>query len=56
MKIYNKLKVKKWKDKIPEIGHFTGFRKNKISDPKNPEYIKSPEHTKNGNSDGIMTL
>ena len=22
----------------------------------NPEYINSPEHTKNGNSDGIMTL
>lgn len=37
---YSKLQIKKWKDKIPEIGHFTGFRKNKISDPKNPEYIK----------------
>ena len=37
---YSKIGIKKWKDKIPEIGHFTGFRKNKISDPKNPEYIK----------------
>ena len=39
-KFYESLCIKKWKDKIPEIGHFTGFRKNKISDPKNPEYIK----------------
>ena len=39
-KIYNKLKIKAWKDKIPEIGHFTGFRKNKVDEPKNPEYIK----------------
>ena len=27
---YEKLKIRKWKDKVPEIGHFTGFRKNKI--------------------------
>lgn len=38
-KFYEKLKIRKWKDKIPEIGHFTGFRKNKIADPKSPEYI-----------------
>ena len=37
---YEKIKIKNWKDKIPEIGHFTGFRKNKVLDPKNPEYIK----------------
>lgn len=37
---YDKLKIKKWKEKVPEIGHFTGFRKNKINEPKNPEYIK----------------
>lgn len=36
---YEKIKIKKWKEKIPEIGHFTGFRKNKISEPKNKEYI-----------------
>jgi len=38
-KFYEKLKIRKWKDKIPEIGHFTGFRKNKIADPKRVEYL-----------------
>lgn len=37
---YEKLKIRKWKDKIPEIGHFTGFRKNKIADPKSVEYVE----------------
>lgn len=37
---YEALKIRKWKDKIPEIGHFTGFRKNKIAEPNNPEYIE----------------
>lgn len=35
-----KLKIRKWKDLIPEIGHFTGFRKNKIAEPNNPKYIE----------------
>ncbi len=38
-KFYEKLKIRKWKDKIPEIGHLTGFRKNKIVDPKSLEYL-----------------
>ncbi len=38
-KFYEKLKIRKWKDKVPEIGHFTGFRKNKIDDPKSIEYL-----------------
>lgn len=38
-KFYEKLKIRKWKDKIPEIGHFTGFRKNKIVDPNSVEYL-----------------
>ena len=38
-KFYEKIKIRKWKDYIPEIGHFTGVRKNKIADPKSPEYI-----------------
>lgn len=37
---YEKLKIRKWKEKIPEIGHFTGFRKNKIVQPNNINYIK----------------
>jgi hypothetical protein len=38
-KIYEKMKIRKWKDYVPEIGHFTGFRKNKIVDPKSVEYL-----------------
>ncbi len=38
-KFYEKLKIRKWKDKVPEIGQFTGFRKNKIEDPKSIEYL-----------------
>ena len=37
---YEKLKIRRWKDKVPEIGHFTGFRKNKITDPKSVEYVE----------------
>ena len=39
-KFYEKLKIRLWKDKVPEIGHFTGFRKNKIADPKSLEYVE----------------
>ena len=38
-KFYERLKIRKWKDKVPEIGQFTGFRKNKIVDPKSVEYL-----------------
>ncbi len=38
-KFYEKLKIRKWKDRVPEIGQFTGFRKNKIIDPKSMEYL-----------------
>ncbi len=38
-KFYEKLKIRKWKDKIPEIGQFTGFRKNKLENPKSVEYL-----------------
>ena len=39
-RFYEFLGIKKWKDKIPEWGKATNFRKNKISDPKNNEYIE----------------
>ena len=39
-KFYEKLRIRKWKDLVPEIGQFTGFRKNKLDDPKNPKYLK----------------
>jgi glycosyl-4,4'-diaponeurosporenoate acyltransferase len=38
-KFYEKLKIRKWKDAVPELGQFTGFRKNKIVDPKSVEYL-----------------
>ena len=37
---YEKLHIRKWKDAIPEIGHFTGFRKNKVADPKSEAYLE----------------
>ena len=37
--LYNKLKIKKWKDKIPELGKLSGFAKTEIAEPNNPEYI-----------------
>lgn len=36
---YEKIGIKKWKDKVIELGFFTGFRKNKIADPNNNEYV-----------------
>jgi hypothetical protein len=37
---YEKLGVKRWKDKVLELGIFTGFSKSKVLEPKNSEYIK----------------
>ena len=39
-RFYERLKIRKWKDRIPEIGHLTGFRKNKIADPNSLEYVE----------------
>lgn len=36
---YEKLAIKKWKDKVIELGCFTNFRKNKIYEPQNNEYV-----------------
>lgn len=36
---YEKIGVKKWKDKVLELGIFAGFRKNKLADPNNNEYV-----------------
>ncbi|MBQ9793124.1 MAG: hypothetical protein IJW32_05260 [Clostridia bacterium] len=38
-KFYDKLKIKNWKDKVAELGALGGFRKNKLNDPKNPDYL-----------------
>ncbi len=39
-KFYEKLKIRKWKDKVWELGGLGGFRKNKLNDPNNPAYIE----------------
>jgi hypothetical protein len=38
--LYKKLKVRRWKDKVWELGGLGGFSKKSLADPKNPEYIK----------------
>ena len=37
--MYRKLKIKKWKDLVPELGLFTGFSKGEISDRDDGEYL-----------------
>ena len=37
---YEKINIRRWKDKIPELGGFTSFHKNKLSDPWNNEYVE----------------
>ena len=39
-KFYDKLKIKKWKDKVLELGQLTNFSKKKIADPNSAEYIE----------------
>nr|MBO4517928.1 hypothetical protein [Clostridia bacterium] len=38
-RFYEKIGIKKWKDKVIELGCFTGFRKNKIAEPENNAYV-----------------
>lgn len=38
-KFYEKIGIKHWKDKVWELGGLGGFRKNKLNDPTNPEYL-----------------
>ena len=39
-KFYEHLYIKAWKEKIPELGVLCNFRKNKILEPNNNEYIE----------------
>ncbi len=39
-RFYEKIGIKKWKEKVIELGVFTSFRKNKIAEPNNVEYIR----------------
>ena len=38
-RFYEKLGIRKWKNKIPELGGFTGLRKNKIDRPYDNAYL-----------------
>lgn len=37
--LYKKLGIKKWKNRIPELGQFTGFHKNKVTDRGDAAYL-----------------
>ncbi|MBR5192599.1 MAG: hypothetical protein IKW33_04230 [Clostridia bacterium] len=39
-KFYEKLGIKKWKDKVLELGFFTGFSKSNMQDSANKEYVE----------------
>ena len=39
-KLYKKLKVRSWKDKVWELGGLGGFSKKNLSYPRSPEYIE----------------
>lgn len=39
-RFYEKVGIKRWKDKVLELGAVTGFRKNKLGDTKSVEYVK----------------
>ena len=38
--LYKKLKVRRWKDKVWELGGLGGFSKKNLADPHSPEYIE----------------
>ncbi len=38
--LYKKLKVRKWKDKVWELGGLGGFSKKNLANPNSPEYIE----------------
>lgn len=37
---YEKIGIKKWKNKVLELGAVTGFRKNKLGDTKDNKYVE----------------
>lgn len=39
-KLYRRLKVRLWKDKVWELGGLGGFSKKNLKDPSSPEYIE----------------
>ena len=41
LKLYNFLHVSKWKEHVPELGSFTGFHKNKVTNPFDEEKTRA---------------
>ena len=39
-RFYKKIKIVRWKDKVPELGCFTGFSKRNLGDTNNVSYLK----------------
>ena len=39
IRFYKKLGVKKWKERVPDLGQFSNFKKNKIQDPFSLKYM-----------------
>lgn len=39
-RFYELIRIKKWKDLIPELGGLADFRKNKLAEPTNNEYVE----------------
>ncbi len=39
MQFYRKIKINKWKDKVPELGGFTDFHKDKFENPNDNKYV-----------------
>lgn len=37
---YNAIKIKSWKDKVPELGGFTSFHKNELKSSADAEYLE----------------
>ncbi len=37
---YNRIKIKKWKDLVPELGLFTGFSKSEVKDTGDKAYLE----------------
>jgi len=37
---YNKIKIKSWKDKVPELGGFTSFHKNELKSSADEAYLE----------------
>ena len=40
MRLYKRIKVRLWKDKVCELGGLGGFSKKALLEPSNPEYIE----------------